>query len=134
MIGDRKAPGRSLKILAVLSVITGVVLPGSLLKAAEWMEVTRNAPGTVIYYLDAESVHQEGDKVTFWDKRVVSDDPDFKELRGYIEMDCREIRYRTLRIRGFDRKGSSFTDQEPGQWQHIDANAAMAVFQSRLCQ
>jgi hypothetical protein len=134
MMRDRKAPGSSLKILTILSVIACVVLPCSASNAAEWVEVTRNASGTVIYYLDAESVRHEGDKVTFWDKRVVSDDPDFKELRGQTEMNCRETRYRTLRITGYDRKGSSFTDQEPGQWQHIDANSAMAVFQSRLCQ
>ena len=120
--------------LLTMVVMAFTVLPGSKAKAAEWVEITRNASGTVVYYLDEESIHHEGDKVTFWDKRVVSDDPDFKEIRGHNEIDCRGARYRTVRITGYDKEGRGFTDQEPGQWQPIDANSALAVFQSRLCQ
>jgi hypothetical protein len=129
-----KAGARAVKLLAMVAVTAFTILPGSKANAAEWVEITRNAPGTVVYYLDEESIRREGDKITFWDKRVVSDDPDFKEIRGHNEIDCGATSYRTLRITGFDRKGSSFTDQEPGQWQHIDGNSAMAVFQSRLCR
>ena len=122
------------KMLALGFVFALAVLPGLTSSAAAWIEITRNASGTVTYYLDEESLRREGDKVTFWDKRVVSDDPDFKEMRGYTEMDCSKTRYRTLMITGYDNKGRSFTDQEPGQWQHIEANSAMAVFQERVCK
>ncbi|HAM50761.1 MAG TPA: hypothetical protein DCP92_08735 [Nitrospiraceae bacterium] len=129
-----KANGDFVRLLRIVLGIAFMVLLGSKLEAAEWLEITRNASGTAIYYLDDESVHHEGNKVLFWDKRKVSDDPDFNEISGYTEMDCKEFNYRTLQIIGYDKNGKSFTDHDAGQWQHIDANTAMAVFYGYVCK
>ncbi len=87
----------------------------------------------MIYYIDRETIHYEDDRVTFLDKRVVSDDPDFKEIRGYNEVNCKENKYRTLQIIGYDKNGKSSTYKDLGQWQHIDATTAMAVYYGYLC-
>jgi hypothetical protein len=123
-----------MRLLMIVLGMAIMVLLASKTEAAEWLEVTRNSSGTVIYYLDDESIHHEGDKVLFWDKRNVSDDPDFMEIRGYTEMDCKNINYRTLQIIGYDKNGKSFTDHNAGQWQHIDANTAMAVYYRYVCK
>lgn len=103
-------------------------------ETAHWIMLTKNASGSVMYYIDAESIHYEGDRVTFWDKREVSDDPNFKEMRGLNEVDCTEERYRTLRIVGYDKNGKSYTDSGDGQWQHIEADTAMVAFYRFVCK
>jgi len=103
-------------------------------ETADWIELTKNASGTVIYYVDAESIHYEGDRVTFWDKREVSDDPNFKEMRGFNEVDCKEVRYRTLWITGYDKNGKSHTDSTEMQWQNIEPDTAMSAFYPFVCE
>jgi len=105
-----------------------------LAEAPAWIMLTKNASETVIFYIDAESIHYEGDRVTFWDKREVSDDPTFNEMRGYNEVDCKEEKYRTLRITGYDKNGKSYTDSADGHWQHIEADTAMVAFYHYVCK
>ncbi len=117
-----------MKLLTLILAISLAVIFCSQAEASDWIWLTRNLSETVIYYIDNESIHYEDDRVTFWDKRVVSDDPDFKEIRGYNEVNCKENTYRTLQIIGHGRDGKSSTYQDSGQWQHIDATTAMSVY------
>ncbi len=123
-----------MKLLAFLLAMSLVVIFCSESGASDWIWLTRNLSGSVIYYIDSESIHYEDDRVTFWDKRVVSDDPDFKEIRGYNEVNCKENTYRTLQIIGYYKSGKSSTNKDSGQWQHIDATTAMAVYHGYLCK
>ncbi len=124
----------SLKPLTLILAIPLVVIFSSRSGASDWIWLTRNLSGTVIYYIDNESIHYEDDRVMFWDKRVVSDDPDFKEIRGYNEVNCKENTYRTLQIIGYDKNGKSSTYQDSVQWQHINATTATAVYYGYLCR
>ncbi|MGD0884731.1 MAG: surface-adhesin E family protein [Thermodesulfovibrionales bacterium] len=101
---------------------------------ADWIELTKDASGTAIYYIDGNSIHYEGYRVTFWDERKVSDDPKFKEMMGYNEVDCKNVMYRTLWITGFDKDGKSYNDSNEGQWQHIEPNTAMVAFYRFVCK
>lgn len=122
-------------IKLMLLLVALIIFPLELMaETADWIEVTKNASGTAIYSIDAASIHYDGDRVTFWDKRELSDDPIFKEMRGYNEVDCKEERYRTLRITGYDKNGKSDTDSDEGQWQHIEPNTAMIAFYRFVCK
>ena len=122
-------------IKRMLLLLVLIIFPLELMaETADWIEVTKNASGTAIYSIDATSIHYDGDRVTFWDKRELSDDPLFKEMRGYNEVDCKEERYRTLRITGYDKNGKSDTDSDEGQWQHIEPNTAMIAFYRFVCK
>ncbi len=123
-----------MKLLTLILTISLVVIFCAQSEAADWIWLTRNLSGTVIYYVDNEGTHYEDDRVTFWDKRVVSDDPDYKEIRGYNEVNCKENTYRTLQIIGYDKSGKSSAYQDSGQWQHIDATSAIAVYYGYLCK
>lgn len=123
-----------MKLLTLILAISLVVIFRSQSGASDWIWLARNLAGTVIYYVDRETIHYEDDRVMFWDKRVVSDDPDFKEIRGYNEVNCKENKYRTLQILGYDKNGKSSTYKDSGQWQHIDATTAMAVYYGYLCR
>lgn len=123
-----------MKLLTLILAISLVVIFRSQSGASDWIWLARNLAGTVIYYVDRETIHYEDDRVMFWDKRVVSDDPDFKEIRGYNEVNCKENKYRTLQILGYDKNGKSSTYKDSGQWQHIDATTSMAVYYGYLCR
>jgi hypothetical protein len=121
-------------IKLMLLLLALIIFPLELMaETADWIEVTKNAPGTAIYSIDVASIHYDGDRVTFWDKRELSDDPSFKELRGYNEVDCKEERYRTFRITGYDKNGKSDTNSDEGQWQHIEPSTAMVAFYRYVC-
>jgi len=125
----------TMSFIKPMLLLLALIFPFELMaETADWIVLTKNASGTAIYYVDAESIHYEGDRVTFWDKREVSDDPNFKELRGYNEVDCKEERYRTLMITGYDKNGKSYTTGADGQWQHIEANTAMVAFYRFVCK
>ncbi len=111
-----------------------ILLPCLKAEAAEWVEITRNASGTATYFIDEESIHSDGDRVSFWDKREVTDDPAFREIRGFNEINCKDLTYRTLRITGYDKTGRSISDNESGEWKHIDVTTAMAVFFKHVCR
>jgi hypothetical protein len=66
-----------MKLSTLILAIALLLIFCSQSRALDWIWLSRNASGTVIYYIDVESIHSEGDRVTFWDKRAVSNDPDF---------------------------------------------------------
>ena len=102
--------------------------------AEDLVELTRNASWTVTYYIDKDSIHSAGNKITFWDKREVSDDPDFTEIRGYLEVDCVENNYRTIQIIGYGKNGDSSKYEDAGQCQKIDVTSAISVYHGYLCK
>ncbi|MCL5022130.1 MAG: hypothetical protein M1497_01970 [Nitrospirae bacterium] len=122
------------KLSTLLGAIALVCIVSTEPEAADWVELTRNAPGTVIYYLDLESIHFEGDRATFWDRRVLSDDPDYREMRGYNEVDCSGKKYRTLRITGYDKNGKSSSEEDAGEWRQIAPDTAMSVLYRYVCK
>jgi hypothetical protein len=85
-----------MKSINLMAAVTALVMAATPAFAADWIYVTTNVHGSVLYY-DADTIQRSGSQVTVWEKSDHSRDKTtvWREAKDRYRYDCAE-RTRTL--------------------------------------